>query len=351
MADHRTGSAGKKDADQLGRNTAPLRESRSMQRRRRRRRLFWSSVGATAAGTIVATVVVVGFPRVVHIAAGAFSSPATPKEAQKPGMGGHNTPQKEPERNGATPFSGGHVPAGPALKMVSAYPMDSWGVRAWVFPRGFVPSPNLIAQLDDARRQPALVNRVLFDADGDPPSIDTQFIFHNNRSHPVSISDIQVRKSCQAPYSGTIFDAKAHITSAGAGPPGSQLGIDLDSSNPEVMLAKGWDTSNWTHEYASGLPVPIPAQGSYEFDLRAIALHHACSFWLVLTVVDRGSERSLTFGDYGTPFRVSALLPRALRQKKSNDHPYVGYSRLYVGMAASPWADGTWVRENSKTWH
>jgi hypothetical protein len=336
MTDHRTGSPGKKDADQLGRNTAPLRESRSVQRkrRRRRRRLFWSSVAATAAGTLAATAVIVGVPRVVHMAEGVFSSPATPRETKKPGTERRSTPQKKGNRSGATPFSRGHVRAGPALKIVSAYPMDSWAIRAWVFPHGFVPSPNLIAQLDDTLRQPALMNRALFDAGGDPPSVDTQFIFHNNRPYPVIISDIQVSKSCQAPYSGTIFDAQTHITSAGVGPSGRQWGIDLDSSNPEVMVAKGWDISQWTHEYASGPPATIPAHGSYEFDLRAIALHHACGFWLVLTVVDGGSERSLTFGDYGTPFRVSALLPGALRRKKPNDHPYVGYRRLYVGAAA-----------------
>lgn len=355
MTDHRTRSADDKDADQLGRNTAPFRESRIARRERerrsrRRRRLFWwSTVTATVAGSVIAAAVTGAFSSAVHIVE-RTPSPTAQKGHAKPKVEGSGTPGRgKGSTPGVTPYGRAHVRAGPALRMVSAYPMDGWAVRAWVFPRGFVPSPALIAQIDKERHQPQLVNRALFGAGGDPPSVDVQFIFHNNRPYPVSVSDIQVQKSCQAPYSGTIFDGLPNIPSAGFGPSGTQLGINLDSSNPEVMLAPGWNVKKWKHEYASGAPVSIPAGDSHEFDLRAITLHRACSFRLVLTVVDGGSARSLTFGDYGIPFRVSALLPGVLGREKRNHHPYHGYRRMYAGAAASPWPDGTWVRENPQT--
>src|ERR1051326_8122652 len=232
----------------LGRNTAPFRESRTARRERerrskRRRRLFWwSTVTATVTGSVIAAGVTGAFSSAVHMVEGAPSSPTTQKGNAKSKVEDSGTPGREKgSHRGATPYERAHAPVGPALRMVSAYPMDGWAVRAWVFPRGFIPGLALITQIDKERHQPQLVNRTLFGAGGDPPSVDVQFIFHNNRPYPVSVPDIQVQKSCQAPYSGTIFDGLAHIPSAGFGPSGTQLGIDLDSSNPEVMFAPGWN--------------------------------------------------------------------------------------------------------------
>jgi len=165
----------------------------------------------------------------------------------------------------------------------------------------------------------------------------------------VSIPDIRVSKICQAPLQGPIFVGQGRLS--GSGPVGgTQLGINLDSPNPEVMVAPGWDVSKWRREYASGPPVIIPAGGTHEFPIRAIALHHACEFWIVLVVVDGDKVRRQTFSDDGQPFRVSALLPGVLKRQKPGGHPYVGYPRLYVGGSASPWRDGSWVRENPGRW-
>ena|SRR5215471_18535399 len=131
---------------------------------------------------------------------------------------------------------------------------------------------------------------------------------------------------------------------------GTQLGFRLDSANPEARVAPGWNVNRWWREYVTGLAVNIPPGETHEFDIKAIALYHACRFSIVFTIVNRGKSSIQKFSDAGQPFRVSALLPGVLKREKPGGHPYAGYSRLYVGADASPWHDGTWVRENPSTW-
>jgi hypothetical protein len=234
------------------------------------------------------------------------------------------------------------------LKMVSEYPLDSWEVWAWIFSRGFVPSPAEIARLNEGT--PDVVNRKLYDYGGYALFTYTQLIVQNTCRQAVSISNIQVSKICQAPLNGPIFVGKQRLTNSGPIDGGTQLGFPLDSADPEARVAPGWDVNRWRREYVTGPPVVIRPGETHEFDIKAIALHHACKFSIVFTVVDGGRSFSQSFNDAGQPFRVSALLPGVLKREKLGSRPYAGYSRLYVGGDASPWHDGTWVRENPKTW-
>jgi hypothetical protein len=199
---------------------------------------------------------------------------------------------------------------------------------------------------------PELVNRDLYNDGGYAISTDTQLILHNNCSKPVTISDFQVLKSCQPPLDGPIFvGQKALSEPTSIDDEGRQLGFDLDSPNPEAMITNGWNVSQWTQEYASGSIATIQGGESYSFDIRAIALHKACSFSIaVRALYDGRPPFTKIIDDYGQPFRVSALLPGLLDEQNGRGHPYAGYGALYVGADASPWHGGTWKRENPRSY-
>jgi hypothetical protein len=350
---------GRKSSKPLAPDTAATTESRSsrLKRRRRDRRMRWLKGVATSvlAGVLVG-IITYGYPAMVHAAGRLFSS-SPPEGAQAPRGGKSGAP--------STPSSGGGNPAGQhqtpicSLEMVSEDPLDSWEVHAWTFPTGFTPKAYQIAQINEADNNPDLINRYLYDDGGYAPFTDTQLIVQDTCSRPMIIIDIQALKSCQPPLDGTIFAGQSELsepssvnegTSAGSGVDSTQIGFDLDSNDPEAMLANGWNVNQWTQEYAAGSPATIQGDGTYTFDIRAIALHTACRFWIQVTYLYKGKAHTKIFGDDGLPFRVSALLPGVLEPKKPANHPYAGYGMLYVGWSASPWPDGTWVRESPKTW-
>lgn len=318
-------------------------------RRRVKRRRIWLSGLASA---VLAGVLATSLSGVLSGAAHAFEQAVSPSSSR----GGH-TPQGE--NSGAprasktsakpTPDDHGHSPIC-QLKMSSEYPLDSWAVRAWMFPAGFAASPSQIAQINKDRTAD-LVNRDLYDDGGYALSTDTQLILRNDCGQPVTISDIRAEKSCRPPLSGTIFTGQSKLGEpSSADDEGTQLGFDLDSPNPEAMVAADWNVRQWTQEYASGSLVTIPGRGMHVFDIRAIALHSACRFSILVRAVYGGRPSTVTLNDDGQPFRVSALLPSVLGHQKPGGNPYAGYEMLYVGGDASPWHDRTWARENPKTW-
>jgi hypothetical protein len=325
------------------------RSERLRRNRKRRRAIWWSGVGATTTGTVLAMLLTGGSSSVVHIVTQRLSPSTTQRVTAEP-HASRASVRNNGNRRGGRPDGRRPVPLGPALQLVSAYPLDSWEVQAWIFPREVVPTPTQIGQLEKDDGSLALVNQDLFEDGADPPFTDTQLIVRNNRRYPVTISDIRVSASCQAPRDGAIFVGQNHIIYPDFAQSGQQLGVIVDSANPEARITNGWNVSQWTQEYVTGPLVTIQAGATYEFDIRAISLHYACTFEIVLTVVDGAKTYPQIFNDYGQPFRISALLANAQILTKPVSHPYAGYSMLYVGADASPWHDGTWVRENPRTW-
>lgn len=339
---------GQKSDKPLAPDAAASSESRLSQlkrRRRNRRRRWLKGVGTGVLVGVLVWFITAGLPGMVHAADKWFSSP-WPQSSLRPRPGKSSMP---PGHN--------HTPC--SLQMVSEDPIDSWMVDAWTFPTGFTASANQIAQINEADNRTDLINRYLYDDGGYAPFTYTQLILQNNCSKSMIINDIQVSRSCQPPLNGTIFSGQSELsepssanegTYTGSDPDSTQIGFDLDSPDPEAMLANGWDVSQWTQEYAGSSLATIPGNEDYTFDIRTIALHTACSFWIQVTYVYNNKTHTETISDDGQPFRVSALLPNVLELRKPGNHPYAGYDTLYVGWHASPWPDGTWVRENPKTW-
>jgi hypothetical protein len=351
MGNNKSGSKGRKRNKTPTSVTVDCNETRSSRgrRRRRRRRIVWlSGVAGAVLASVLATGIISALSSGIRSMEGlGFSSP--PRGAPTPYAGSSSAPQLSTSSKAGTPAAQGHSPICSPLKMVSEYPLNDWEVRPWIFPTGYEPSPLQIAQINKDRA-PDLVNRDLYNDDGYTPSTDTQLILQNQCSHPVTITDIQALKSCQATLDGTIFAGQAKLEESSLDDDGTQLGLYLDSPNPEAMVANGWNVSQWNQEYASGPLVAIQGNGTYGFDIRAIALHVACRFSILVRFVYDGKTFNETINDGGQPFRVSALLPGVLKPYKPGDHPYAGYGILYVGGDASPWHDGTWAREDPKTW-
>ena len=343
-------------------DTAASTESRSsrLKRKRRDKRMRWlKGVGTGVLVSVLGGIIVPEFPGMVHAAHSWLSPPPPPKSALPPRAGKSHGP--------STPSSGGGVPSGQnqtpicSLQMVSERPLDSWKVHAWTFPTGFTPKAYQIAQINEAGNNADLINRYLYDDGGYAPFTYTRLILQNSCSKSMKVIDIQALKSCQAgPLDGTIFVGQPKLsepssanegTGAGSEVDSTQIGINLDSSDPEAMLASGWNVSRWTQQYAAGSLATIPDDGgTYAFDIRTIALHMACSFRIQVTYLYNEKIHTKIFDDDGQPFRVSALLPGVLKSRKPGSHPYAGYGILYIGWSASPWPDGTWERENPKTW-
>src|SRR5215471_15684868 len=169
--------------------------------KRRRRKAFWSSVVASALATVLATVLTgagtAGLRLVERWAthllqigpvAGPGSSPTQPTVSPTQPTESPTQPTESPTQPTVSPTQ---LPAKNStlscLKMVSEYPLDSWEVRAWIFPRRFVPNPAQIASLNEGK--PDAVNRDLYDYGGFALFTYTQLIVENMCSHTVSIPD------------------------------------------------------------------------------------------------------------------------------------------------------------------
>lgn len=162
------------------------------------------------------------------------------------------------------------------------------------------------------------------------------FIFHNTCSQPATITDIRALKSCQSPLDGTIFVGQSKLNEPGLASASTQRAFNLDSPDPEAMIANGWKASRWTQQYASGSLVTVRGYGRYTIDVRSIALHSACSFSIQVRILYNNKTYIQTFDDGGQPFRVSALLPGVLSPRAPGAHPFAGYKMLYAGWNASP---------------
>lgn len=343
MGENKHGRGDRKGSNRPTPVTAGSKDSRSS-RLRRRRKHWWSGVVATVLATILATYTTGVLDHAAHAARGLFSSPAQPVISN-----GSTTALRRKHAN-----SRPRKPQSPAClpSIVSEDPIDDWEVHAWIFPSTFVPSPEQIAQINEDRHEPASINQDLFDAGGYAPFTDTQFVLQNSCRQSETITDIQISKACQpSPLNGTIFVGQARLNEPSSPDDSTQLGFDLDSSDPEAVWTNGWNVGKWTQEYDDdGSLITIPGNEAHSIDIRVTAQHVACSFSIVLRVLYDGKTRVETIDDDGQLFRVSALLPGVLKPQRPGNHPYSGYGVLYVGWDESPWNDDTWARQSPSTW-
>jgi hypothetical protein len=322
-----------------------------LQRKRERTRRRWRRAGISVASATLAAMLAAGLDAGISGAIHAAHERLTSSSAREhfPAAVGH--PNEHSQRGGKSssrsPYDNSQSPLCPALK-ISESPLDSWLIIPWTFPAGFIPSPDLVAEVDSAGDSASLVNQTLYDAGGYAPFVMIQAVVQNPCPSAVTITNVTVSKSCTRANSGSMFYAGPADT-ADVGPSGNAgLGFDLDSPDPNAMIATGWNVADWQTEYDDGPLATIPADGVQAFEVRAIALHSACEFSIVWTAVTSTAERDETLDDDGQPFRVSALLPAATG--KAGEHPFAGYQLLYVGVEASPWRDGSWTRENPASW-
>jgi hypothetical protein len=340
------------DPDTASRSSR-LERRRAERRKRDKKRKRW--LGGVGTGVLIVVLswgLTVEFPATVGrwLSSSSERTPSPP--AKKPSLPKTSSPV------GGSPA--GQNPARIcAPQMVSENSLYSWEVSAWTFPRRLTPTASEIADVDGTSNNADLTNQYLYNDGGYAPFTDTQLILQDNCPEPVIVTDVQVEKSCQAPLDGSIFVGQNELSTPSStsesattepGPSSAQLGFDLDSSNPEAMLASGWNFFQWTQEYDTGSLATIPANGDYTFDIRAIATKMACQFSIEITYLSHGKNNTEPITDGGQPFRVSALLTGPLDAKKPAEHPYAGYEMLYVGWHASPWPDGSWVREDPQTW-
>lgn len=305
-----------------------------------RRPLHWLGVVGTGVMIGVLVAVVTGWlPLPGHSQSGRDGMSASSPSIKAP------VPATTTKRPSATTSSGPSSPnaahSAPLrpLHVVSRNPLDDAVQKTWVFPPGLAPSPTQMAQVDEDRHYPPLVNRDFFNDGGYPPATNTQIIVRNTRPYTVLVTNIGLSVSCHAPVERAIADGQDEPADAAG-----EIGFVVDAADPQAMVATGPDPRQWKGTYFDGRTDPIPAGGLYTFNIQTVALHRSCSFWFVVTVVDGNNTITQMIGDYAQPFRVSALV------LGKRGHRFIHYDELYVGGATSPFRDGTWVRENPQTW-
>jgi hypothetical protein len=348
MGKNRRGREGSLSNIEPTSGTTGSRSYRLKRRRSRRRRRWLAGLASAVLATVLATGLTGGLSYAAHSVEKVLSS--SPKKSVVSPQSQKNRKRQSQSKGGA---STAIQPNSPIClpKIVSEYPLDSWEVHAWVFPVRFTPSPNQIAQLNENRAAPESINQDLYNDGGYAPFTNTQLVLQNNCPRPVTITDIRAKKVCQSPLAGDVFVGQAKLSEpSSADEGGTQLGFNLDSPDPEAMVTNNWNVSQWTQEYASGSLATIQANNVYSFDIRAIALKEACQFSIIVKALYQSKTFTEILDDDGQQFRVTALLPSVLKQGTSKDFPYGGYGGLYVGWVASPWKDGTWARENPKSW-
>jgi hypothetical protein len=368
MGEGNSAPEGPDNHDPLDPDSNASHESRLAQRKRERaeKRLRaekrWRWLAGVGSGVLVGLLtwgVTAEFPGVAHQVIKWFSPPSAAKTAT-PHAGASSAHPAHSQGGGSA--AGRNETSICWPQVASENSLDSGEVSAWTFPGGWTPAASQIADINEAGKQADLVNRYLYNDGGYAPSTDTQLIIQNNCSKPAIVTDMQAVKSCQAPNDGAIFIGQPQLsaaspttaTTAAESDTGStQIGLNLDSVNPEAMLANGSNYTQWRQEYAAGSLATIASNSDYTFDIHAIAPTSACEFSIQITYLYDGESHIENITDQGQPFRVSALLPGlpgAPGAKSTAKHPYSGYGLLYVGWQASPWPDESWVRENPKTW-
>ena len=128
-------------------------------------------------------------------------------------------------------------------------------------------------------------------------------------------------KKCGKPIDGTLL----YNPSEGA-TENVSLGFDLDKAQPRAQLVDLNDPDLYHGDYFSGKSVTLAPGERQVFHLIASTTRYDCRYRIVVTVVDRGRDFSLTIGDGdpGTPFEITASAP-----PKDPRCRYSGYRSIY----------------------
>lgn len=220
-----------------------------------------------------------------------------------------------------------------------ADPFSDTNQNTYVFAPRAGPSLIQMAQVDRDRNNLGEVNGNMSKDRGFSSVVSTQLFARNPNDCALPVSNIRVSAACHAPATGAIAlgQAAPHDT------PGQMVFV-VDKSS-EAMVANGSNPSHWKEPFFNGSNVvTIPPHGVKVFDIRAIALHHACTFSFLMTLMDGNRLITQRIGDNGQPFRVSALMLGKL------SHPFSRYGEVWVGSASSQLPDRFWSQENPQTW-
>ena len=208
----------------------------------------------------------------------------------------------------------------PPLRILSEEPLNLDDLGKWIFP-----NKRIFDGAELRRLSAGLLGKpggggmegianLLSPMGGYAPSVDTQIVVKNTRSHPVRIIDMSVVKNCQTPFTGTIVYAQ---------PQGAQLsvqmGFDLDSADPTATAIQAEGDSIGGPEYFSRYTVEIKPEAQQVLDIYALTKKQSCVFRYRATILDGSRKVYQTIGDGKQPFRVSAQLPLSR------------YSVVYVG--------------------
>ena len=335
----------RKNGNQAGQAPAAARKksrrrpdtSRSSSRRgdvpaKRKRLRRWQKVLLGIAGPTIATAI--GLPLATLGEKGVGTLPRVTQPAPTPSHHGSGSGEHPGRGNGSA------FPNEP-LRTIFALPIDPSGNMTWAFAQGLVLSGSQRAEINQlaATGQSQQLYNFLYRLGGYLISADTRFLVQNRSSYTIAVENIEtVGLSCQAPLTGTLLEAPEQ---AGA-EPSPQLGAEVGSGDDSVMAAPGPNVRAWQADPFS-IPLVIPPDGTYYFDVRAVALTAACIFQYQITEVVNGT--TITQPLSYDVFRVSALAPD-YRPKApgARPHVYPGYQYVYVGGTADPQWDGNLVQ-------
>jgi len=262
--------------------------------------------------------------------------PTPPNRVAGPRL--RTVPRRQPGPRGR---NGGHsegqgIPATDPVVVLSEDPLDS--SVEWTYLRRLNlegQQARLTFEIDG--NQTAWLNERFFALGGYAPLVHTRLVLANDG--PASTT----------PAGGTLID----VTGLSYAPPPTSntdisLGYELSqgSVDTQASSAPAANPASWTAGYFDAQSPPIGPHGSRAFDIWVLPSRAACNFWFHIVVLDGTAKFSLTIGDDGLPFRVSALALQepTLNPSTSGVAP-AGYGAVYLGGTASPLPNGALYEE------
>ncbi|MFJ4198348.1 hypothetical protein ACIP2Y_01745 [Streptomyces sviceus] len=152
-----------------------------------------------------------------------------------------------------------------------------------------------------------------------------------NRSQPVEVTGIHVKKTCKEPLTGAYM---LGLSGLGEGP---VIGMAFDLKEP-VPVAHKYVNYEPSGNYFNEKKISLAPNEQQTLIITVSSDNKYCSFTFEMAVVDAGRVATVTIDDHGRPF---ALTPDLTNHDET--HLYAAYRDLYLGGVIT---GGDWVREN-----
>lgn len=149
----------------------------------------------------------------------------------------------------------------------------------------------------------------------------------DNWGEQVSISRIEVKKTCGPPASGTYFVGDSE--GGGGGGPVVRVGFNLDSPEPDALemgmtQARGLTPTGNKYFPVSG-NIELEPQQQRSLSVDVFTTTHACTFRFMLYVATSKGIFTETVDNHGHPFRITAIA-----HAKDGRYPLSGYGDAYA---------------------